>query len=522
MSDVAIMIAAAFVFGIGARFVKLPPLVGFLVAGFALNLAGFEQSPWLERVGDLGVTLLLFTIGLKLRVSTLFRPEVWGGALVHMGVFVGTFGVLFQAFAFGLFGTLTVRTSFLLAFALSFSSTVFAVKTFEEGGRGSSLHARTAIGVLIIQDLIAVIFMAASKGQPPSLWALGLILLIPARSLLRWLVDHVGHGELLMLLSIMLAFGGYALFEAVNLKGDLGAIVFGMLIADHPKTREMSDWLMGFKDLFLVGFFLGIGLGGTPSARDFGIAVVLAALVPIKTMLYFLVFTRFRLRARTATMASLSLATYSEFGLIVGLVGVKLGLLTTQWLSILAVAVAITFITGAPVNAVAHRIYDRFRERLLRFETGTRIPEERPVDIGDAEVLIFGMGRVGTGAYDTLCAELEGAVVGVDNDTNVVERQAGAGRAVVKGDPTDLDFWDRTVTGNQLRVVMLALPNHQANLDAVEEIRGRAATKQVLLTAIAHHDDEARELEDHGANAAFNLYGRAGQGYADLVRSTLD
>jgi len=124
--------------------------------------------------------------------------------------------------------------------------------------------------------------------------------------------------------------GGSALFEGVQMKGDLGALIFGMLVADHPKAKEMARALLGFKDLFLVGFFLSIGLSGLPSLADLGIAAFLIILLPIKIALFFLLLTRFRLRARTATVTSLTLANYSEFGLIVGAVGVNEGLRTAR------------------------------------------------------------------------------------------------------------------------------------------------------------------------------------------------
>ncbi len=521
MTEVPMMLGAAFVLGIAAQFVKLPPLVGFLLAGFALNAAGVEPSPLLEKVADLGVTLLLFTIGLKLRIGTLLRPEVWGGAIVHMALVVGLFGAAIHYAGFGIFGELSVQTAFLIAFALSFSSTVFAVKAFEAQGQSGALYARTAIGMLIMQDVVAVAFLAASKGAPPSPWALTLLLLIPARGALHWLMERSGHGELLILLGFMMAFQGYALFELVNLKGDLGALAFGMLVSEHPKAREMADALMGFKDVFLVGFFLSIGLEGTPALMDVGVALLLVLLVPVKVALYFGVLTRFKLRARTATMTSLGLANYSEFGLIVGAVGVKMGWLDSRWLTILAVSVGLTFLASAPVNAVAHRVYDRFRGFLLRFQTQERIPSEAPVHAGDVEVVIFGMGRVGTGAYDALREELGEGLIGVDNDGPTVERQIEAGRNVIKGDPTDLDFWERLVLEAKVKLVMLALPNQACNLTAISEIRARKDRRDMVVTAIAQHDDDALELRERGADAAFNLYARAGQGYADLVRESL-
>jgi len=122
----AILLAVAFLFGLLAQTFRLPPLVGFLVAGFILQAFGVEGGKALETIADLGVTLLLFSIGLKLRVRNLARPEIWAGTSIHAGLVI----VLFSPLMFGaaaLVATSTGadwRTALLLAFALSFSSTV--------------------------------------------------------------------------------------------------------------------------------------------------------------------------------------------------------------------------------------------------------------------------------------------------------------------------------------------------------------------------------------------------------------
>lgn len=522
MEQFAILIATAFALGLAVRFVGLPPLVGFLLAGFLLKGAGYVNTPVLQQVADLGVTLLLFSIGLKLRVSSLLRPQVWAGTMLHMALSVLIFGVVLFVMPFGILGDLDVATLTLIAFALSFSSTVFAVKVFEGQGQATALHAQTAIGMLIMQDIVAVVFLAVSKGRMPSPWALALLLLIPGRRVLKWLMERAGHGELLLLLGVMMTFAGWELFELVHLKGDLGALVIGMLVAEHPKAEEMAKSLLGFKDLFLVGFFLSIGLRGIPTLPDLAIALFFVALVPIKLALYFGVLTRFRLRARTATMASLALGDYSEFGLIVGTLGVTMGWLSEQWLVIIAVAVAVTFIAASPLNAVANRVYDRLRPILLRFQSDKRIPEEQPVLLRDAAAVIFGMGRVGTGAYDALRLEFGDQLLGVDIDPVVVQQHLGEGRNVSRGDPTDLDFCERVVHEGHLKLAMLALPNHPANMSAAAELRTLKEESGMVVTAIVKYDDQAQELQEHGVDAAFNLYAQAGRGYADFVRDALD
>ncbi len=129
----------------------------------------------LQKLADLGITLLLFTVGLKLDLKTLLRPQVWAVTSLHIGVIVAIFGLgIFVLALMGapLFASLDLKRALLLAFALSFSSTVFVVKSLEEKAAMRSLYGRIVIGILVMQDLAAVAFLAASTGELPAAWAL--------------------------------------------------------------------------------------------------------------------------------------------------------------------------------------------------------------------------------------------------------------------------------------------------------------------------------------------------------------
>ena len=413
-----VFLAIAFVLGFAARQVGLPPLVGFLAAGFALNGLGFESGPLLVQFAELGVTLLLFSIGLKLKIETLLKPEVWAGASLHMVATVVVFGLAIFALAaagINLFAGLDLATSALIAFALSFSSTVFAVKALEEKGETQSLHGRVAIGILIMQDIIAVVFITVSTGKVPSLWALALCGLILLRPFLFLIMDRCGHGELIPLFGLVAALVlGAEAFDQVGLKADLGALILGVLLAKHGRAGEISDSLLSFKDILLVGFFLNIGLSGTLSLEAVLVALLFVLVLPFKVALFFVLLTRFRLRARNSTLTTLGLATYSEFGLIVGAIGVANDWLAADWLAVVAVALAATIVLGSPLNAMAHGIYARFHDRLILWESATRHPEDQPIHAGEARIAILGMGRIGTGTYDTMRARYGDVIIGLD------------------------------------------------------------------------------------------------------------
>ena len=515
----AAAITIAFLLGLMAKALKLPPLVGFLAAGFILSSQGVESGEFISVTADLGVTLLLFTIGLKLKLKDLLAPEVWGSASAHMLLVtaLGTLGINILAVT-GLtqLAGIDLTSALLIAFALSFSSTVFAVIVLEEQGESASLHGRMAIGVLIIQDIAAVLFMAYSKGEPPSPWALLLLLLIPARGLLNRLAIKCGHGELLILFGMMLAFMGSYLFESLGVKGDFGALTIGMVLAPYAKAKEMSKALMSFKDLMLVSFFVSIGLSGMPTGEHIIIASLILLFLPIKMMGYFALFVTFKLRVRTALLTTFALANYSEFGLIVAGVATKAGWISGDWLTILALAMSMSYIIAAPMNTHGKSIYRKWHDSLIRFQRKQRISGDEMMDPGDAEILIFGMGKVGAKAYEVMAEQYgEHKVYGIDIDHDVVTKHRKLGRKITLGDPTDLDFWERRAPRHKIKVIMLSMSNHHENKQAAQLIRSMGFTG--CLSATAQHDDQILELNELGVDAAYNIYGNAGAAFANFI-----
>jgi hypothetical protein len=332
-------------------------------------------------------------------------------------------------------------------------------------------------------------------------------------------MDRCGHGELIILFGLFLALvAGAKGFDLVGLKPDLGALILGMLVASHSKASELAKALFSFKELFLVGFFLSIGLKGLPDFEALGIAALFVLLTPFKVALFFLLMTRFRLRARTALLGSFSLANYSEFGLIVAYIGETSGWISSEWLVIIAIALAITFVLASPLNAAAHSIYNRLADRLRPYETKSRHPDDQPIDPGDAEIAIFGMGRVGTGAYDFLREHYGTVIIGCDSDPLTVKHHQEAGRNVILGDPTDLDFWERTESdsekGNgQIRLALLAMPKYTANIEAAN-LMSKIGFKGIIA-ASARFDDEVMALKEAGVDAAYNFFDEAGAGLAE-------
>ncbi len=520
MSTAAVVLTVTFVLGYAARLLRLPPLIGFLAAGFVLNAFGYVQVPLVDTIADLGVTLLLFGIGLKLDVRSLLRPEVWLTATVHLVVSVAVgagFLALLATTGLGLLAGVSWGTLALLGFALAFSSTVFVVKLLEERGQSHAFYGRVAIGILIIQDIAAVVFLTATNGELPSPWAFALVLLWPASRVFRLLWQRVGHGELQSLFGIVMALvPGYALFSAVGLKGDLGALVIGILLASHPAASELSRSLFHLKELLLVGFFVSIGIaGGLPAWEHVALAALLLLLLPLKGALYAVLLWTQRLRHRTSLLTAFALMQFSEFGLIVVAVGASVGLVDEDWLLVLSLAVSLSFVVSAVVNRFGLRLIERWAANAHPQDPARLHREDQPADARDAEVLVIGMGRVGRSAYDRLETGYGMRVVGVDNDGARVERLARQGLAVVEGDASDSEFWRRLARRDQVRFAILAMPRHGANISAVQALRENGFTG--TIAAVARYEDEVEQAKRDGADAAFNVYTGAGLELADQV-----
>lgn len=515
----ALLLAIAFVFGLVAQQLKLPPLVGFLISGFVLQALGKTGGPLLDSMANIGVTLMLFSIGVKLRLRTLGQPEIWAGTSIHVVLVLLVFTpviVVLGALAGESLG-MDWTTALLIAFALSFSSTVFAVKSLNESGDMGSMYGRIAIGVLIMQDIIAVLFLTFSTGKVPTLWALPLLgVLLFGRKWIRGLIGRSGHGEMIALCGLFLALVvGAEGFSVVGLKADLGALFIGILVGSHPKSKELSKSIAGVTDLLLVGFFLQIGLQGALSLQAVLWALLFVALLPLKNIAFFFLFTRFHLRGRTSWMSGLTLSTYSEFGLIVLALAVSKGWLGSDWLVAMALALSLSILIVSPLQRKGEQIYEPRRKFLKRFETKGTHPDDLPIHLGEHRIAIFGMGRVGVEAYRYLSQRYPGKVIGFDRDPDAVDLHTEGGRNVLLADATDSDFWRRVSAKDSIDLAVLAMPKHAANIHAAQSLK--SCDFHGVVAATGTFDDEVKELRELGLDTAFNLYAEAGSGFAGHV-----
>ncbi len=514
----AIWISIAFLAGYLAKRVHLPPLIGFLATGFFLNFMGIsEGNIAIQVLSEIGVMLLLFIIGLKIEIKSLLQKEIWASASIHAVIttlFFATLITLATTLGLAGFTAISFKTALIIGFVLSFSSTVFTIKILEERGEVNSFHGKIAIGILVTQDIFAVIFLTATKGEWPSILALGLPFYLWS---FRWiffrLLKSIDHGELLTLFGFFAAFVvGAMSFEVVGLKGDLGALVIGILLGNHKRAKELSVHMGGFKDFFLIAFFFEIGLSGLPDWGTLLMALVLVVLVVFKTGLFMYLFTRFNLRARTSLLSSFSLSTYSEFGLIVAALGVHAGWMDSQWLVAIALALSFSFLMASPINHRAREIYNRHKATLMRMNTIRIHPDDEPSNLGDAEYLVCGVGRIGRMVYRQLLAEHPGKVISIDYSKSMVENAQLQGKNVIWGDVTDSNFW-QNVDLSEIKMIFLAFTNHKSNLNTSMELN-KIDHSHIKIGTVCEYRDQARELHENGVDFIYNYREQVGKEFA--------
>jgi predicted Kef-type K+ transport protein len=509
-------LALAFFSGLSVKIIGLPPLVGYLLAGFILSAfgIGLTENSTLEQLSDLGITLMLFTIGLKLHFKDLLKKEVLIGGTIHMLLWTLLTVAFISLITFLLphISNVSLSQALLLGFILSFSSTICALKILQESTNLESRHGKLCISILVLQDVFAVVFLVFSAGYIPSIWALALPLLLLLKPILNRLLNHVGHGELLFIMGVVLALAGYELFEAINLKGDLGALLIGMLLSGHAKHNELVKSLTNFKDLLLIGFFLSIGLLGVPDFSALSIALVLSLLLTLKFILFYALFALLKLRARTSYLTSILLSNYGEFGLIVAYIGVSLGLLSEQWLVILALTVAISLIITSICYTKAHDWYNLLRPILKKYQHNEPLEEDCRNYPQNIDILIVGTGRIGSSALERLNKLNTPNVWGIDSCVERVAKLQEKKFNVFLADAEDRDFW-HDITNQKIQLVLLALPSTEESLKIVSQLKQINYTGKII--AVAQYEDERQKLRNSGVDEVYNIFKEAGAKFAE-------
>lgn len=517
-SSVFYQMAAILIFAgaVGFLAIKLhqPLIVAFIAVGILSgpDLIGLvaEETDIINTLATLGISLLLFMVGLKLDLNLV---RTLGGVALATGLGQVTFTAVFGYLICLGFG-LDPVTALYVSIALTFSSTIIIVKLLSDKREIDSLHGRIALGFLIVQDIFVVLCMvllsafgvgAEENGAESSLWTAilgvlfkGTVMMALLAAFIIWvatpLMNLVARSPELM---VKFAVGWAAAFAAVaDIMGfsiELGGLLAGVALASTPFRDVISSRLSSLRDFMLLFFFIALGTKINLDVLGAQVvpSLVLSVFVLVGNPLIVMGIMGFMgYRKRTGFLAGLTVAQISEFSLIFMAMGITLGHVSEDMLGMVTLVGLITISLSTYMITYSQHLYGLCEPFLGIFERKTPHRErgESTFKRGRTyDVILFGLGRYGSEIASDILDE-GGTVLGLDFDPQAVrqakQRETRKGFDVAYGDVTDSDFANHLPL-DKARWVVCAVPHH-GNMLHNQDFR------MVLIDSLKAHNFKGR------------------------------
>ncbi|MGP1346516.1 MAG: cation:proton antiporter [Phycisphaerales bacterium] len=519
-TELALILLIAAVCGAVGYLLKQPLIVAFIAVGILVGPAVLDIvtiNHEMELLAEIGISLLLFVVGLKLDLHVIRTMGV-------VALATGLGQVLFTSvvgFAICLMLGMAWVHALYVAVALTFSSTIIIVKLLSDKREIDALHGRIAVGFLIVQDIVVVIVMIAlsafgaaggdteqvSVARELALVAVkGAAFLIAIGLLMKFvlppLVKRLARSkELLILFAIAWAVSLATAGDLLGFSKEVGAFLAGISLASTPFRETISGRLTSIRDFLLLFFF--IHLGATLDMSTLGAQVVPAILLSLfvligNPIIVLIIMGAMGYTKRTSFLAGLTVAQISEFSLILGALGLSLGHISPETMGLITLVGLITIGLSTYMILYSHTIYDRIAPLLSVFER--KKPTRESQDDDDSrdtpDVVLFGLGRYGS----NIAAQLrrhEISVLGIDFDPQVVTQWNKLGRRARYGDASDPELPDALpLTG--VPWVICTIPDLEQNLTALRSLRDHAYRGKFAGTA--HNAHDANRLQQAGAD----------------------
>jgi len=519
--QLVILLASALTIGMLFERFGQSAILGYLLAGMFLgpgvfNLVSAESG--VPVIADLGVSMLLFAIGLEFSARRLFGL---GPAAIYGGTFqvAGTLGIAaLICLAFGAEG----KTALAFGCAVALSSTACVLRVLTDRSELEAVHGRTALGILLLQDvavvpLVLFVTMLGGEGSLVEvgiglLKAAGLIIglvtgfLLLAKYVLPYIMRELSLArdrELLVLLSVVLAIGSALAAHKLGLSPALGAFMAGMMLAESPFATQIRSDIGGLRIIFITLFFASVGMLGDPVwiAENFipvlgGTALLLAG----KTVIITIVGLIFRLPLRYAFAAGLVLAQVGEFGVVIARVAQSTELIDNHLFRLLVSSTLVTLFITPFLIRKAIPLGGKIESLFIR-NTGSDEKWEDHGEIKEGKELVFivGFGPSGQRVAEDLKDHPEVSPLIIDMRQDNIDLARSMGHRAVLGDAGSVDFLIHHGISNA-RAIVVTIPDPRTSTRIVESVRNLNA--DVSIVARARYHMFVDDLEEAGATIA--------------------
>ena len=492
------------------KLLKQPLIIGYIIAGivvspYFLNL--IQSTDTIAVFSQIGVALLLFIIGLSLSPKVI--KEVGKVSLIT-GVGQIIFTSLIGFFIGKLLGFSTL-ISFYIAIALTFSSTIIIMKLLSDKKDLGKLYGKISIGFLLVQDLFVIILLMiissfSGKIEEISSFSLetilgGVLLLVVFILISIYVLPKLSKffaksQEFLFLFSIGWGLGIAALFYYVGLSMEIGALIAGITLSISPYHYEISSRMRPLRDFFIILFFILLGsqivIG---EISKFIIPAIIFSLFILigNPLIVMVLMGLLGYKKKVSFQSGLTVAQISEFSLIFIALGVTVGHLTNEILSLVTIIGLITIAGSSYLILYSDKIYPYISKYLTIFEK--KKLKEKEEDTEEYDAFLFGSNRIGDDILKSL-KELKKKFIVIDYDPKTIAELSKENIDCKYGDASDSEFLSE-LNLSSAKLIFSTIPDFETNSLLISETK--KANKKAIIIVISHHIDEANELYKKGA-----------------------
>lgn len=515
--ELGLVIISAALVGVIGYYLKQPLILAYIAAGVLIGPFGFGLVHDIETIhviAQVGIMLMLFLVGLEMNPSRLKDLGLVAFATgIGQVLFTGLIGYGLAT----LFGFPLVQAIY-LTIALTFSSTVIAIKIIYDKRDNNALYGQVAIGVLLVQDLIAILALLALTGFTAGSFsfdfmhfggvllkgiALSTIVILIARNLLGYLYNKIATShELLILFSLSWCFLVALLSELIGFNIEIGAFIAGVSLASLPYTFEINSKAKVLRDFFITIFFVALGAGLVFSSMGPLVIkfIVLSLFVLIgNPLIVMVIMGLLGYDKRTSFFTGLSIANISEFSLIVIAIGMKLGHVNQEVVAMVTLIAIFTMTVSSYFMTYNNWIYSKLRKFLTIFEfrkVKTRLSNMQ-TGLSD-HIILLGCGQMGQQILDQIKHFKEDYVV-VDHDNSVIKSLIKKNISCIFGAVEDTELLNELGLENS-EIIISTLTSPEDNLFLIKYIESIPQDKRPIVIVTSDSGREGLELFNRGAD----------------------